>query len=354
MEAVAFFFEADLFLLLDYAVGVPQLLPLILDLFLVLAVFLQDQLFLLLHDFLFLGNNLLHPILYPRLHLLDLILLGLLGPVEHLFQTFVFVVHLLDSEFVLNMLFLEYGDFVLLLFDLNLALCHLFDELLILVLELYDLLDFCNVFSFHYLVFDGALAVLVPFDHQGLQKNIDFVDVIQLRKVLFQKVLRFGHLLLLGFNAETLQLCSNMSIRIEGCIGHQLCAGEWTFNVIVVLIIGRVGEDYEFSVLVDQLILIHALNGLFLFLSLLDRGQLRGFFSFLLFLDFDDGDFFEDLGLLSLFSILADLLIELCVWIGDLRVDSEHVLVDGVPDRNVAHFEHRFSQEAWHRLSPHR
>jgi hypothetical protein len=185
LEAISFFFEADLFLLLDDSVGISQLLSLILDLFLVLSVLLQNELFLLLHDLLFLRDDLLDPIFDSGFHLFDLVLFGLLSSVENFFKALILIVHLLDSELVLDVFLLENGNFVLLLFDLNLTLGDLFDELLIFVLELDDLLHLSNVFSFHNLVLDATFAILVPFDHQGLEKNVDFVDVIELGEVGF-------------------------------------------------------------------------------------------------------------------------------------------------------------------------
>ena len=108
MEAISFFFQADLFLLLDDSVSVSQLLSLILDLFLVLSILLQNELFLLLHDLLLLRNNLLDPVFDSGLHLFDLVLFGLLSSVKNFFKAFVLIVHLLDSELVFHMFLLQY------------------------------------------------------------------------------------------------------------------------------------------------------------------------------------------------------------------------------------------------------
>jgi len=101
--------------------------------------------------------------------------------------------------------------------------------------------------------------------------------------------------------------------------------------------------------LVDQLILVYALDGLFLLLSFLDCGQLLRVVHFLLFFHFDDGNILQDLNTLGLLSILSNLLIELCVWVGNFDVGPEHVFVDG-----VAHFKDGFSQEARHGFSTNR
>jgi hypothetical protein len=76
LEAVTLLFLSNLLLLLDDIMGFFKLLSLIFDLFFILTIFLKDKLFLLLHYFLFLLDNLLNSCLNTGLHLLYFITLA--------------------------------------------------------------------------------------------------------------------------------------------------------------------------------------------------------------------------------------------------------------------------------------
>jgi len=73
LETVTLLLLSHLLLLLDDIVGFFELLSLILDFLLILAVLLKNHLFLLFHNFLFLLDNFLNSCLNTCLHLLNLI-----------------------------------------------------------------------------------------------------------------------------------------------------------------------------------------------------------------------------------------------------------------------------------------
>ena len=84
------------------------------------------------------------------------------------------------------MLLLQDVDFIFFLLISDFALGHFLDQLFIFSIEGGNALDFVGVLPFQdslpYLIF----VVLVSFDHQCFQQNVDLVYIIQFREILFE------------------------------------------------------------------------------------------------------------------------------------------------------------------------
>ena len=71
----------------------------------------------------------------------------------------------------------------------DISIGNFFDQLVILLILMGDELNFLNVFSLHYFNFDLTLVVLVPLHHQSLEQDIYLVHVVKLLEIWLQLLL---------------------------------------------------------------------------------------------------------------------------------------------------------------------
>jgi len=90
---------------------------------------------------------------------------------------------LVDFELVLHVLLPEVVDLFGLFVDSDFSLCNLIDELFTLALHAGNHLYLVDIFSLEDLDLNITFRILVPFDHQSFQQNINLVDVVQFFKV---------------------------------------------------------------------------------------------------------------------------------------------------------------------------
>lgn len=165
LKVVTFLILTYLFLLLDNGVSFLDLLALVFDFLLVLLILVQDHPLFLLHNFLFLFNNLLYSPLNFLFQLFNLVNFGGLCGFQYLLQAFILVNQLVYVELLFQMLLSQNVNFVLLLLISYFALGNFFNEFLIFVIETSDSLDFGCVFSGHDSQSDPVFIVLISFDH---------------------------------------------------------------------------------------------------------------------------------------------------------------------------------------------
>ena len=154
LEGVSFHLLAHVLMLLDNVMSLLKLLPLILDLLLILTILLQDHLFLLLHDILLLLDDLLDPGLYASLHLLELVALGCLRLLQEVLKGLVLVLELVDPDLVFHVLLLKDADLIVSLLRNDLTLGNFLDQLLILLIDVCNSFNLCDILAFHDLIFD--------------------------------------------------------------------------------------------------------------------------------------------------------------------------------------------------------
>lgn len=226
---------------------------------------------LLIHQVPLLIKDLLDSLVNAILHLLGLNSFRLLVLNNRKLITLNLFSLLFDLGLVLHVHLPEVIELLLFLVNLNFALGDLVDQLLSLVLHRGNGFDLLGVLVFENVNLDKVLSVLVSFNQESFEQDINLIRLVKLLevglKLCEQHVCRV---------IKVLEVWRGRTDRIDLKLVRHVCHE----RVALTLRVGQggaliVGEDDEVAILVNQLFLVHTLVELLDALSGLLDGQVE-------------------------------------------------------------------------------